>query len=42
MDRINGWAEILQGRGGNDSADAFRDLVAIKTRTVSQKKLRGL
>jgi hypothetical protein len=89
MDRVNGWAEVLQGLGdpgadvlprlfvhqrcgrlaetlpalqhdpnrpedvlkvdtdedgvgGDDAADALRYLVATKTRTVSQRKLRGV
>ena len=89
MDRVNGWAEILQGFGeveggirptlfihqrcgrlietlpalqhdpnrpedvlkvdadedgvgGDDCADALRYLVATKSRTVTQRKLRGL
>ena len=89
MDRINGWAEVLQGFGdadggvppslfihrrcgrlvetvpalqhdpnrpedvlkvdadedgvgGDDAADALRYLVATKSRTISQRKLRGL
>ena len=90
MDRVNGWAEVLQrlgdpeggragrgcsftercgrlvetlpalqhdpnrpedvlkvdadedGVGGDDAADALRYLVATKSRTVAQRKLRGL
>jgi len=89
MDRVNGWAELLQrlgdpeakiaarllihkrcgrlvetlpslqhdpnrpedvlkvdadedGVGGDDAADALRYLVATKSRTVAQRKLRGL
>ena len=89
MDRVNGWAEVLQrlgdveagvparmfihqrcarlaetlpamqhdpnrpedvlkvdadedGGGGDDAADALRYLVATKSRSISQRKLRGL
>jgi hypothetical protein len=89
MDRVNGWAEVLQrlgdpgcglaakmfihqrcgrlvetlpamqhdpnrpedvlkvdadedGVGGDDAADCLRYLVATKSRTVAQRKLRGL
>jgi hypothetical protein len=89
MDRVNGWAEVMQrlgdggasvraklfihkrcgrlaetlpamqhdpnrpedvlkvdadedGVGGDDAADALRYLVATKSRTISQRKLRGL
>jgi len=30
------------GVGGDDAADALRYLVATKSRTISQRKLRGL
>jgi hypothetical protein len=30
------------GIGGDDAADALRYLVAMKSRTVAQRKLRGL
>jgi hypothetical protein len=30
------------GNGGDDAADALRYLVATKTRTVTQRKLRGV
>jgi hypothetical protein len=30
------------GIGGNDTADALRYLVATKSRTITQRKLRGL
>ena len=32
----------LNDMGGDDSADALRYLVATKSRTVTQRKLRGL
>jgi hypothetical protein len=30
------------GAGGDDAADALRYLVATKSRTIAQRKLRGL